>query len=366
MASLARAAAVLALLSRCLATVLVATNLRVDFLPAGTQAVIVSSAPEFSWVPLDSSGHARALEQAAYQLQVSIDAAFSTVVFDSGLEQGNATKLAVAAVAGVAPDTPVYWRVRVGGSDDGATSAWAVSTFHRGLLPGDFSAQWIVPNSTRSADAPVRFRAVVATVPAGAVRATVYVASPCYWHLFSSGTQLDAGSEMGPWTTFESRILYSTFNVTGLLQEGAPLVLGIRVASGPYGVAKFGFPFTGAPLLLELRIVLANGSTAVYATGGSDGALRLSAHPDSITAYDWYNGEVVDARLEAPLEGWDSPGYNETGRGWEAVAPFTGVGSAAELTPHDFGRIERVAVFSPVARLSPSPGVYSFSFAQVR
>lgn len=74
---------------------------------------------------------------------------------------------------------------------------------------------------------------------------------------------------------------------------------------------------------------------------------------------------MVDAALDAPLMGWDSPAYNESGRDWEATAAFTGVGANALLTPLDFAPITRVATLVPIAISSPSSGIYTFSFAQV-
>lgn len=367
MARATRALAAAALLALpVLATVLLPADLRVDFLPS-PDAITVSAAPELSWIPTDASASgARGLAQVSYQVQVSSDAAFSAPFYDSGPVHSNATKIAVPSIAGQAPDSALVWRVRVGGTDDGTLSPWVTAAFLRGLGSADFSAQWVAPAVTRAATAPVRFRAVVPAVPADVVRATAYVASPAYWHLFSGGAQLDAGAEMGPYTVFEARVLYSAINVTELVRSaaGGPVVLGARLAPGPYGWPKFGFAYTGAPLLLELRVARADGSTAVFASGTP--SLALSAHADPITWYSWYGGEVVDARLEEPLDGWDSPAYNETGRGWEAVRPFAGVGAAAELTPHDFGRIVRVAEFAPVARSSPAPGEFTLSFAQVR
>ena len=351
------------LVSLAVATVLFPTDLRVDFIPS-THAVIVSSAPEFSWISSDSTGGMRGLAQVSFQLQVSSNPAFSGSIFDSGLIYENITKVAIPVVATQPPDSILYWRVRVGGSDDSATSEWVSSSFLRGLESADFSAQWIAPISIVSNTQPVRLRTLISAIPADVLRATVYIASPCYWHLFSGGAQLDAGTEMGSYTVFESRILYSAIDVTSLVQaSGGAVALGVRLAPGPYGWSKFGFPYDGAPLLLELRVSTANG-TMIFATGTP--SMHVTAHADPITSYSWYDGEAVDARLEAPLVGWDTPAFNETkSGGWEDTGAFHGVGSAAVLTPQDFAKVTRVMSLSPVALSIPAPGVFTFSFGQV-
>jgi alpha-L-rhamnosidase len=282
-----------------LATSLVPAHLRVGFV--ASNAVTTDPSPDLSWI-LQSSQGTRGLSQTSYHLQLSMSADFTAPLFDSGVVTSNATKVTVPAVGQAPADTTLFWRVCVGGSDGGGVSVWVTATFLRGLTTRDFAATWITSSFNSSHAQPVRMRAVIPAVPTGVVRAVLYVASPCYWHLFSSGTQLDDESEMGPYTVFERRVLYSAFNVTTRLQEvnGGPWAVGVQLASGPYGVKKFGFAYTGAPLILELRVTTADGTQSTYASGSP--SLAFTSHLDSILEHDWYLGEVVDARLEDEFE----------------------------------------------------------------
>jgi hypothetical protein len=294
----------LALLAGCcvggFATSLLPQNLRVDFLPSPA-VVTINPISEFSWSLRDLAGASRALSQASYHLELALNSSFSSLVYDSGSVQHNATKVAVD-ISAVPSDTTVYWRVCVGGSDGGGLSQWSSASFLRGLATADFTASWIAPAVISAASQPVRLRAVVPAVPSDVTRAMLYIASPCYWHVFSSGVQLDAGREMGSYTVFEERVLYSAFDVTAMLQgaAGGPWAVGVRAAPGPYGEKKFGFAYEGSPLLLEVRVTTADGVTTVLASGSP--SLNFTAHADSIAWYNWYLGEVVDARIEGDLE----------------------------------------------------------------
>jgi len=97
------------------------------------------------------------------------------------------------------------------------------------------------------------------------------------------------------YTTYEKRILYSTYDITDTLLKGENAV-GVMLGKGWSGPLL---------LLLQVNIELEGGEKLKFFSDrswkGKDGPIIS----DSI-----YDGEIYDARLETP--GWDQPGFDES------------------------------------------------------
>ncbi|MCX4091093.1 family 78 glycoside hydrolase catalytic domain [Nocardia sp. alder85J] len=112
------------------------------------------------------------------------------------------------------------------------------------------------------------------------------------------------------WSSYEWRVRYARWEVTGLVAEHN--VLGIRVGNGWYA-GHLGF-FGGRALygatrcaLAELRITFADGHIQTIGTGAD-----WQSGPSAVLADDLYHGQTIDARLiddtwtraGADLPGW--------------------------------------------------------------
>ena len=109
------------------------------------------------------------------------------------------------------------------------------------------------------------------------------------------------------WTSYEWRLQYQRYDVTGLVQatEGDELTVSARVGNGWY---RGDLGFAGADanygseigLLAALQISYQDGTTQVVTT-----TLEWTATESDITRNSLYNGQTIDARLRdssAPLE----------------------------------------------------------------
>ncbi|GAA4615154.1 family 78 glycoside hydrolase catalytic domain [Actinoallomurus liliacearum] len=135
-----------------------------------------------------------------------------------------------------------------------------------------------------------------------------------------------------PNTDYRKRVVYSTYDVTGLLRKGGNAI-GVRLGNGTYNVAPTADRYTkyvgaqGAPrLLAQLEVTLKDGTTERIAT---DASWRTDLGPTTFS--QWYGGEDEDARREQA--GWDRPGADLSG--WKPAAETAdpGIAVAARTSP---------------------------------
>lgn len=135
-------------------------------------------------------------------------------------------------------------------------------------------------------------------------RARAYVSGLGYYELYLNGSRvgdrvLDPGN-----TVHHKRTMYSTYDVTRLLQQGNN-VAGMMVGHGWWKDTCAAW--------LQLRVEFPDGSTA---TIGTDDSWRVGKGP--IVAESLYNGETYDARLEVPQ--WSTVYFKDAG--WTPAQRF--------------------------------------------
>lgn len=132
-------------------------------------------------------------------------------------------------------------------------------------------------------------------------RARAYVAGLGYCELHLNGQRVGDRVLDPAYTSFGKRVLYSVYDVTGILKTG-------RNAVG--AILGRGWFKESPRLLLQMNIEFEDGTCTSIVTDAdwkrSDGPIR----EDSL-----YHGETYDARLEQP--GWDLPGFDDSG--WQEV-----------------------------------------------
>ena len=242
-------------------------------------------------------------------------------------------------------------RVRVWGVD-GQPSAWSVlSPVEAGLLHAeDWAAQFVTPDweedTTRPQPGPLLRREF--DVHQGMTKARLYVTALGVYEAQLNGVTVGDRVLDPGWTSYHDRLLYETFDVTGLLHEGHNTI-GAMLADGWYR-GRLGFNGGGRnlygdrlALLAQLEIDYADGTTGRIVT---DETWRAARGP--ILASGIYDGETYDARLEQP--GWSAPGYDD--RDWVGVRRLDR--NLATLVAPPGPPVRRIELVAPVA-ISTSP-----------
>ena len=252
-----------------------------------------------------------------------------------------------------------FWKVRVWDKEGKATRYSEPAFWEMGLLqPGDWHGQWIARDTdTNAPSAPLLRRAFRLDAPVAQAR--VYICGLGYYELRINGKKIGDHILDPGFTRYDKRALYVTYDVTEALRQGSNAI-GVILGNGWQNVQTRAFwsfdtaPWRAAPkLLMELRIRLADGRTAIVPTDG-----RWKAGDAPITFNSIYSGESYDARLEQP--GWDTANFDDAR--WAAaqiVAAPKGRLAAQTMPP-----IKITETISPVQISQPKPGVFVYDFGQ--
>src|SRR5215469_15307084 len=269
--------------------------------------------PRLSW-QLDSPR--RGVRQLAYEIEVASDPAFNTVGGRSGPVRDARPYLAAWPATPLRSREVRWWRVRV--STNEGQSAW--SEPHRVeaslLHASDWKARPVSPqsNAGRKTSGPAPLLRRIFTLDKEITQARLYATALGAYEIAINGRPV-SGDVLEPgWTVYPKRLLFSTYDVTGLLQLG-PNAIAAAIGDGWYrgdltwNLTRNNYGDTTA-LLAQLEITFADGEIAIIATDeswkGSYGAIR---------AAEFYHGAILDYRSEAV--GWREAGFDD--RGWEPV-----------------------------------------------
>ncbi len=154
------------------------------------------------------------------------------------------------------------------------------------------------------------------------------------------------------WTAYGQRLLVTSHDVTDLLAAG-PNVLAGRLGDGWYrgrlgwdpqeDRCRYG---RQVGLLAQLEVELPDGSTV---TVGTDGTWRAST--GEVRSADLYDGCAVDLRHRQ--QGWDRPGFDDSGWAPAAVVPL----DPAILQPRVAPPVRVVQTFRPERSVAPGGAV---------
>jgi alpha-L-rhamnosidase len=314
----------------------------------------VEGTPLFGWVPNDPDGNEI---QSAYQIQVT-RVSDGTLIWDSGKVPSSAESFVPYAGPALATGTSYTWTVRTWDRTD-QPSPWAATTrFDTGLGDGDWQASWIRRTTTEPDDYTLARREVtLGTSPV--TRARAYISAYHQYELHLNGTVVDRG----PAFSYPGEGYYQASDITGQVQAGAPLAIGIIYHW--YGAGQ-GRP-TGQPGLLGRFVVEhADSSKEVIVTDANWHVRRASqwqiAAPQRNTDVGDYV-EWIDS-TQVP-DGWDQPAYADTASPW-TVPQVVGVHPAGIFT-HLTGQEPRIArsVATPISLKTLSDGAVVADFGTV-
>lgn len=306
-------------------------NLRCEYLenPIGIDV----EKPRLSWVLTHSE---RGEKQTAYQLIVSTDpSAENADVWDSGKVVSDRSLHVAFQGPALESDCAYFWKVRFWDSQDSPSPYSHVARFSTGLFhPEDWEGEWIGGKNQLRKEF---------SIPVNIKRGTVHVCGLGYYELHINGKKVGNNVLDPGFTTYEKRILYSSYEVTQHLQQGKNAI-AVMLGKGWSAVRL---------LRLQLNIELEDGRTVSII---SDKTWRQDNGP--IVQDDIYDGEIYDARLETP--GWDNPGFDDST--WETVE--SGIVPKGTLSAQMIPPIQVMDTIVPLEMTQPEKGIYVFDMGQ--
>ncbi|MGI4749279.1 MAG: family 78 glycoside hydrolase catalytic domain [Janthinobacterium lividum] len=307
------------------------TDLSVEYLhnPIGLDA----SNPRFAW---KIKSNARGTMQKSYELRVGLNSTKinKNLVWQSGTVKTDSSIQISYAGLPLKSKTCYYWQVRVK-DNHGNISDWSeVNFWEMGLLqPADWTAKWISTTSTDTLPGPSPYFRKSFTFSKPVKSAKAYITAHGLYEASINGEKIGKDFFTPGWTSYHNRLLYQTYDVTKMLQNGRN-TLGLVLGDGWYrGYLAYegkrnlyGNLLSG---LLQLEIEFTDGTRQVVQT---DESWKYAHGP--ILSSDLYNGETYDARLEQ--KNWDKNSIDV--QAWKPVS----------IVP--FGTEKLEASISPLAR----------------
>ncbi|GGL04127.1 alpha-L-rhamnosidase [Streptomyces flaveus] len=282
---------------------------------ADDSGLVATSYPEprLSW---SLTGERPGILQHAYEIQVSTDPSFTDTASSGEVESDTVTGHPWPAQP-LSSREVRYWRVRVR-TDLGWTDWSDAARVETALLDDvDWAARPVhVPSDRgRTSPGPVPLLRREFHLPAEPVSARLYVTSLGVHRTTVNGRPVSDDLLEPGWTSYPNRLLYATYDVTGLLRPGTN-ALSAAIGDGWYRghltwhKNRNVYGDTTA-LLAQLEIGLADGTRVTVTTDG-----RWKGGYGDLLAADLYDGCERDLRHEP--DGWQLPGFVDND--WEPVA----------------------------------------------
>lgn len=335
----------------------------------------ITGCPLFSW-KLVSDG--QNVMQSAYQLVLKQE---ETLVAESGkVESGQSVDVKPENLS-LEPGKTYRWQVTVW--DNRGESALCESWFE--TAPAEWKAKWIEPSNGglrfekpisvvantlfgAKPKEPVEKRLLPVTllrkefaVKEGLKKARAYATAHGVYALSVNGQTPDDRLLAPEYTSYEKYLCYQTYDITALLSPGSN-AWGVWLADGWWGgrIGMSGecgqYGLTRA-MLLQIELEYTDGSKETIL---SDESVKWSDN-GMIRYSDLFIGEKQDHTYAKNSEGFDRPGFNDSG--WQAVVVKDY--GYANLKPQIGEPIRKLKEF-PVKQVTTTPkGEKVLDFGQV-
>lgn len=315
--------------------------------------------PRFSW---NIASDERGVSQSAYQIIVGDnlnDVKKGTGnIWDSGKITSDAMVNIEYEGAPLQSNKKYYWGVGVWTDND--NEVWSdPASFHTGFFSeSDWKAEWITPKDTVTVASPLLRKEF--SVDKKVEEAYAFVTAGGFYELYINGTKVGDQLMDPAITEYSQTVLYSTFDVTELLNSGENVV-GAMLGNGAYnaiggeGRYAWGRGGGGTPpcLLAQINITYTDGTQSVLI---SDDTWKSALGP--ITFNNLFGGEDYDARME--IDGWDTAEFDD--QNWENVVIATEPGG--KLKSQMMPPVKVRETIQPVASTNDSSGVYLYDLGQ--
>ena len=226
-----------------------------------------SKAPRFSWQIRSAE---RNELQTAYEILVSSHPDGKRPIWNSGKIASSASIQVDYRGPQLQSGRRYYWKVCIWDNKDHVS--WSeYAWWQMGLLrPDDWKAKWIQPgDTTRNAGNPLLRTRFNVSRPVYA--ATVYITAHGLYEARLNGQRIGDAYLTPGWTSYNKRLQYQAYDVTGLLHKG-PNAIGALLGNGWYrGTIGFDTQHNvygkDNSLLLQLVIVYKDGASDTICTG---------------------------------------------------------------------------------------------------
>ena len=281
-------------------------NLRCEYLtdPIG----IDIPGPRLTW---NLSSRTHGLRQTAYRIDLGTD----SLAVASGEIAGEKTEsedmLVFYTQGEFKPFTKYYWKVTVW-ANDGEEYVSPVANFEMGMMDRrNWQGEWI--SDGRSVDEkPAPYFRKEILLNKKVVSARAYITSAGLYALSVNGRRVGDHHLDPMYTTFDTRTLYASYDVSHLLREGENAI-GVILGNGWYNhqsTAVWDFEkayWRGRPsFLLNVRVTYDDGSVQTFVTDRS----WKTTDQGPVIFNSIYTAEHYDTRKEMP--GWNKHAYADS------------------------------------------------------
>jgi alpha-L-rhamnosidase len=277
-------------------------------------------APRLSW-QLKAETGVHDIMQSAYQIQVASSAdgfdRKKDIVWDSKKVSTDQSLHIIYEGKIPASRDRFYWRVKIWDNQNQESKWSEIAFWEMGLLKEqDWTARWIEPELEEQKKAnnssPLLRKGF--KLKSKIKKARLYITSHGLYQAELNGQKITDDLFTPGWTSYNKRLQYQTYDVTGLLQKGENAV-GVRLGDGWYR-GEFGWENNwniygdNLGLLFQLEIEYNNGKKETIISDNSWKATTGSIRMSSV-----YDGEVYNANLE--MGAWTTFGFED--QSWNKV-----------------------------------------------
>lgn len=206
--------------------------------------------------------------------------------------------------------TRYYWQVEVWSNSRKLTSEIASFETAKLSITDWHDAKWISDTFDKEFRKAPLLRKSISLEEKNIKNARFYVSGVGYYEFFINGAHVSDRKLEPGYTHFDKRVLYSTYDVTSMLQHGEN-VLAAELGNGWLNIQSLSvWEFEKARwrmrprMIAELRITYNDGTVQTIPT---DRTWKTNSGACSFN--NLYSGEVYDARLVH--KGWTIPGFDD-------------------------------------------------------
>ena len=278
------------------------------------EPVGIENIEQFSWTIISDRYN---VKQESYELQIATDSRFRELYYDSGIIHSR------ESVHVTIPDNlPVpkssfcyYVRVRIC-TEEKEQSEWYESFFVTALQSKEeWNAAFISPETEADKETSKGYYLRKDIEIEGNIKyAYAHATALGIYHFYINGEKVGKDYMAPGWTSYNKRLLYQTYDITHMLQQGVN-TLGAFIGAGWYkglmgNEQKRNHYGTREAFACQIYIVYEDDTIQEFLTDRS-----WKAQNGPVVFSEIYDGEVYDARLE--IQGWNRPGCDISG--WRGV-----------------------------------------------